>query len=245
MPRLDGPYWSGYSAFQLRCERQQWTILADKKDTRPFLINDACDPKLPDWLITTRWGENGYSTWCKNIGTALREAGNSKSRGWKRINGMDYNQLSEAWWVVFELILHAEQVCDLMNRFKITCNIKRKGVPSWRISEDIFLPNIQANGGLVHKHIVHGWGMTVFHFYDNFTPGLCIFKGDLSVHANAHNAGTTVLHYLCLRWRLKMHPCLCWRAKMHLHLKKNLLLQQVAATGSKNNEDQCPGAPIL
>ena len=178
MPRLDGPYWSGYSAFQLRCERQQWTILADKKDTRPFLINDACDPKLPDWLITTRWGENGYSTWCKNIGTALREAGNSKSRGWKRINGMDYNQLSEAWWVVFELILHAEQVCDLMNRFKITCNIKRKGVPSWRISEDIFLPNIQANGGLVHKHIVHGWGTTVFHFYDNFTIGLCIFKGD-------------------------------------------------------------------
>ena len=178
MPRFDGPYWSGYSAFQLCCERQQWTILADKKDTRPFLINDACDPKLPDWLFTTRWGENGYSTWCKNIGTALREAGNSKSRGWKRINGMDYNQLSEAWWVVFELILHAEQVCDLMNRFKITCNIKRKGVPSWRISEDIFLPNIQANGGLVHKHIVHGWGTTVFHFYDNFTIGLCIFKGD-------------------------------------------------------------------
>ena len=131
--------WTGYSAFQLRCQGQQWTILADEKDARPFLIDDACDPKLPDWLFTARWGDWGYSTWCNDIGTALKEAGNPKSRGWKRINGMDYNQLSEAWWIVFELTLNAEQVCDLMNRFKITCNIERKGVPSWRISEDIFI----------------------------------------------------------------------------------------------------------
>ena len=131
--------WTGYSAFQLRCQGQQWTILADEKDARPFLIDDASDPKLPDWLFTARWGDWGYSTWCNDIGTALKEAGNPNSRGWKRINGMDYNQLSEAWWIVFELTLNAEQVCDLMNRFKITCNIERKGVPSWRISEDIFI----------------------------------------------------------------------------------------------------------
>ncbi len=170
--------WTGYSAFQLRCQGHQWIILADEEDARPFLINDACDPKLPDWLFTSRWGDWGYSTWCNDIGTALKEAGNSKSRGWKRINGMDYNQLSEAWWIVFELTLNAEQVCDLMNRFKITCNIERKGVPSWRISEDIFIPNIQANGGMVYKHIVHGWGTAVFRYYNNFTAGLSIFKGD-------------------------------------------------------------------
>ena len=76
-----------------------------KKDARPFLIDDASDPKLPDWLFTARWGDWGYSTWCNDIGTALTEAGNPKSRRWKRINEMDYNQLSEAWWIVFELTL--------------------------------------------------------------------------------------------------------------------------------------------
>ena len=91
---------------------------------------------------------------------------------------MDYNQLSEAWWIVFEMTLNAEQVCDLLNRFKITCNIERKGVSSWRISEDIFIPGIQANGGMVYKHIVHGWGTAVFRYYNNITPGLNIFKGD-------------------------------------------------------------------
>ena len=178
MPRREGPYWSGYAAFQLRCEGQQWMILADEKDTRPFLISDASDPKLPDWLCTTRWGEWGYSTWCRDIDTALKEAGNSKSRGWRRINGMDYNQLNEAWWVVFELILHADQVCDLINRFKITCNVERKGVPSWRISEDIYIPNLRADGGLVQKHIAHGWGTAIFQDFDKFTIGLSIFKGD-------------------------------------------------------------------
>ena len=178
MPRIEGPYWTGYSAFQLHCEQQQWAILANRKDTRPFLINDTCDPKLPDWLTTSRWGENGYSIWCKTIGAALREAGKSKSRGWRRVNGMDFNQLSEAWWVVFELKLHADQVCDLTNRLKISCNIGQKGVPSWRISEDIHIPNIQRNGGLVPKHIIHGWGKSFFQDYDKFTPRLSISKGD-------------------------------------------------------------------
>ena len=93
-------------------------------------------------------------------------------------NGMGFNQLSEAWWVVFELKLHADQVCDLTNRLKITCNIGQKGVPSWRISEDIHIPNIQANGGLVPKHIIHGWGKSFFQDYDKFTTGLSISKGD-------------------------------------------------------------------
>ena len=171
-------HWTGFSAFQLRCEEQQWTILADEKDARPFWINDACDPKLPEWLYVTRWGDWGYSTWCPDLGTAIKEAGNSKSRGWRRINGMDYNQLTETWWIVFELTLCAEQVCGLMNGFKMTCNIERKGVTSWRISEDIFIPRIQANGGLVHKHIAHGWGTAIFHNFNNFTIGLSIFKGD-------------------------------------------------------------------
>ena len=91
---------------------------------------------------------------------------------------MDYNQLSEAWWIVFEMTLNAEQVCDLLNRFKITCNIERKGVSSCRISEDIFISNIQANGGMVYKHIVQGWGTAVFRCCNNITPGFSIFKGD-------------------------------------------------------------------
>ena len=178
MPRREGSHWIGFAAFQLRCERQQWAILADEKDTRPFVIDDASDPKLPDWLNTTRWGEWGYSTWCKDIDAALKEAGNSKSRGWRRINGMDYNQLHDAWWIVLELILCADQVCDLTNRAKITCNIERKGIPTWRISEDIYIPNLRADGGLVQKHVVHGWGKAVFQDFDRFTPGLTIFKGD-------------------------------------------------------------------
>ena len=171
-------HWTGYSAFQLLNRGRQWVILADEKDARPFLIDDACDPKLPDWLFTSRWGDFEYSTWCNSIGTALKEAGNSKSRGWRRTNGMDYNQLSEAWWIVFEMTLNAEQVCDLMNRFQITSNIERKGVPSWRISEDISIPNIQANGGMVRKHIVKGWETAVFRCYNNITPDFNITNGD-------------------------------------------------------------------
>ena len=177
MPRREGSHWIGFAAFQLRCERQQWAILADEKDIRPFVIDDTSDPKLPDWLNTTRWGEWGYSTWCKDIEAALKEAGNSKSRGWRRINGMDYNQLQNAWWIVLELILCSDQVCDLTNRAKITCNIERKGIPTWRISEDIYIPNLRADGGLVQKHVVHGWGTAVFQDFDRFTPGLTIFTG--------------------------------------------------------------------
>ncbi len=59
MSRREGSHWIGFAAFQLRCERQQWAILADEKDTHPFVIDDTSDPKLPDWLKTTRWGELG------------------------------------------------------------------------------------------------------------------------------------------------------------------------------------------
>ena len=181
MSRREGSHWSGFAAFQLRCERQQWAILADEKDTHPFVIDDTNDPKLPDWLKTTRWGEWGYSTWCQNIEAALKEASNSKSRGWRRVNGMDYNQLQYAWWIVLELILPADYACDLLNRAKITCNMERKGIPTWRISEDIHIPNLRASGGLVQKHVVYGWGIpfntTVFKDFDRFTPGLTIFTG--------------------------------------------------------------------
>ena len=177
MPRREGSHWIGFAAFQLRCEGQQWAILADEKDTHPFVIDDASDPKLPDWLKTTRWGDWGYSTWCQNIEAALKEASNSKSRGWRRINGMDYNQLQNAWWIVLELILCSDHVCDLINRAKITCNIELKGVPTWRIAEDIYIPNLRAKGGLVQKHVVYGWGTAVFQDFDKFTLGLTIFTG--------------------------------------------------------------------
>ena len=36
MPRREGSHWVGFAAFQLRCERQQWAILADEKDTHPL-----------------------------------------------------------------------------------------------------------------------------------------------------------------------------------------------------------------
>ena len=181
MSRRKGSHWFGFSAFQLRCERQQWTILADEKDTHPFVIDDTNNPKLPDWLRTTRWGDWGYSTWCQNMEAALREASNSKSRGWRRVNGMDYNQLQYAWWIVLEMILPADYACDLLNRSKITCNVERKGIPTWRISEDIHIPTLRLNGGLVQKHVVYGWGTpfdtTVFKDFDRFTPGLTIFTG--------------------------------------------------------------------
>ena len=188
MFRREGPHWSGFAAFQLHCERhwtteaqRRWTIIADEQDTHPFVIDDTSDPKLPDWLKTTRWGEWGYSTWCQSIEAAIKEASNSKSRGWRRVNGMDYNQLQQAWWIVVELNLCADYACDLLNRSKITCNIERKGVSSWRILEDIHIPSLRERGGLMQKHVVYGWGTpfntTVFLNFDRFTLGLTIHTG--------------------------------------------------------------------
>ena len=172
------PFWTGYSAFQLINHGRQWEIIAAENDARPFLVNDACDPQLPDWLFTTRWGEWGYSTWCNSIGTALKEAGNSKSRGWKRVPRMDYNQLSDTRWIVFEMTLCAQQVRDYLNRFKLSSHIERKGVPSWRIPEDIFVPDIQTKGGRVNKHLVKGWETAVFRCYNNITPDLDTTNGN-------------------------------------------------------------------
>ena len=89
--------WTGYSAFQLRCQGQQWTILADEKNARPFLIDDACDPKLPDWLFTARWGDWGYSTTLAQLSKkrAIPNPGDGKeSTEWIIINSARHGGLS-------------------------------------------------------------------------------------------------------------------------------------------------------
>ena len=65
----------------------------------------------------------------------------------------------------------------------------------------------------------------------------------LFVHANAHNAGTTVLYHLRLRWGPQTFPHLKMRLRWGLQTFPHWKLrrQQVAATRSEGSEGKRPG----
>ncbi len=90
--------------------------------------------RAPKHLGTTLWGPRGYSTWCADVETAIREATNSLSRGpahitSRRMMNTDFLYASHdagGMLLVFELRLSAQTVCGLVQDQRMTTALKEE-----------------------------------------------------------------------------------------------------------------------
>ena len=111
--------------------------------------------RTPKYLGTTLWGPRGYSTWCADVETAIREATNSMSRGPARITsrrmrspgplGRAARSCTGGMWLVFELRLSAQVVCGLVQDQRMTTALEREGITSWRIHADIPMASLSGS----------------------------------------------------------------------------------------------------
>ena len=151
--------WIGYSAFPIIGLRDEGILLQCPttlvlRDGH-FGVNGKWLGRAPKHLGTTLWGPRGYSTWCADVETAIREATNSLSRGpahitSRRMMNTDFLYASHdgtrnctgGMWLVFELRLSAQTVCGLVQDQRMTTAREREGITSWRIHADIPLASL-------------------------------------------------------------------------------------------------------
>ena len=106
-------------------------------------------------LHSLTWGPRGYSTWCADVETAIREATNSMSRGPAHITsrrmrsagplGRAARSCTGGMWLVFELRLSAQVVCGLVQDQRMTTALEREGITSWRIHADILMASLSGS----------------------------------------------------------------------------------------------------
>ena len=134
-------YWVAYAAFRVRVGRHSHGLALFTADNTLMIVDDA--KRLPSVLHRAAWGDQGYSTWCPSPQHAVDVA----IEACKATDSAEALELQP--WMVFELCMSSSQTCAMLNDYMI-----EKGVQhTWRISTDLYLPNVIKGGGYVGKSI--------------------------------------------------------------------------------------------